>query len=128
MMLRDPQFTELRHFKQREQHRQNLPGLGVATNHIEPTGRTAHGEHGTDGDHRAGDIEGTRDDLVQRRLPGGAQHTIDGRQQLPKGKRERGVDRRDIDRLRHPAAWELMPTRFAATAASTTPRFSIGRC
>ena len=68
-MLRDPQFTELRHFKQREQHRQDLPGLGVTTDHIEPAGRAAHGEHRTvENRHalRTGERLGNLDDEFSR--------------------------------------------------------------
>ena len=114
-MLRDPQFTELRHFKQREQHRQDLPGLGVTTDHIEPAGRAAHGEHPTDRHHGTSDIEGARNDFMQRGFLGRAQHAIDRRQQLSEGERERRVDGRDVDGLRHPTTWELVPTLLATT-------------
>ena len=114
-MLRDMQFTELRHFKQREQHRQNLPGFSVATNHIEPAGRTAHGEHRANRDHGPVHIERTRDDFVQGRFLRDAQHAVDGRQQLAEGERQRSVDGRDVDRLRYPTARKLMPPCFAAT-------------
>ena len=100
------------YLEEAQQRRQHLPGLGALVQHIGPHEPRAQLQRGADADHRIGNIERSRDHLVQRGRLARAQHAIHGGQQLREGQRKRRLRRRGGRRQVRPP--EAIATLLAA--------------